>query len=47
MKKGLDPNQHRIYEGIHEGRPRPTNAGFMKEGIEPNKHRIYEGRTRS
>ena len=44
MKEGLDPNQHRIYEG----RTRClTNTGFMKEGLEPNQHRIYEGRTRS
>ena len=41
MKEGLDPNQHRIYEGSL------TNTGFMKEGLDPNKHRIYEGRTRS
>ena len=26
MKEGLDPNQHRIYEGR-------TNTGFMKEGL--------------
>ena len=39
MKEGLDPNQHRIYEG--------RTTGFMKEGLDPNKHRIYEGRTRS
>ena len=44
MKEGLDPNQHRIYEGRTRGL---TNTGFMKEGLEPNKHRIYEGRTRS
>ena len=44
MKEGLDPNQHRIYEG----RTRClTNTGFMKEGLEPNQHRIYEGRTRA
>ena len=42
MKEGLEPNQHRIYEG----RTRP-NTGFMKEGLEPNQHRIYEGRTRA
>ena len=29
MKEGLDPNQHRIYEG----RTR-TNTGFMKEGLD-------------
>ena len=43
MKEGLDPNQHRIYEG----RTSLTNTGFMKEGLDPNQHRIYEGRTRS
>ena len=44
MKEGLDPNQHRIYEG----RTRClTNTGFMKEGLDPDKHRIYEGRTRA
>ena len=40
MKEGLDPNQHRIYEGTKAYYP-----GFMKEGLEPNKHRIYEGRS--
>ena len=39
MKEGLEPNQHRIYEG--------RTRGFMKEGLDPNQHRIYEGRTRS
>ena len=44
MKEGLDPDQHRIYEG----RTRClTNTGFMKEGIDPNQYRIYEGRTRT
>ena len=44
MKEGLDPNQHRIYEG----RTRMTlEPGFMKEGLDPNQHRIYEGRTRA
>ena len=57
MKEGLDPNQHRIYEGrtrcltntgfIKEGLDPNQYTGFMKEGLEPNQHRIYEGRTRS
>ena len=40
MKEGLEPNQHRIYEG------RTLNTGFMKEGLDPKQYRIYEGRTR-
>ena len=46
MKEGLEPNQHRIYEGRTRYLSQ-TNTGFMKEGLDPNQHRIYEGRTRS
>ena len=42
MKKGLDPNKHRIYEE----RTRADNHRIY-EGLDPNQHRIFEGRTRS
>ena len=42
MKEGLEPNKHRIYEGLGLD-PYPhriynlKNTGFMKERLEPNR----------